>query len=157
MRGQCARFFGLIVCAVTLLAGCSEGRAPFRMVQFCLAGADEIPAFTSFMNEIAQEYRMEFGDRSRQTQAELHSLASDNENVPVNERAVNIFADHGGEFNFGAGNLGMPVEQIVIGFNGTNDQEAKKFADAVVARLSARWQIHEVPQGQGAKPLDHCE
>lgn len=42
------------------LAGCSQGKQPFRMVQFCLAGPQEIPAFTSFMNEIAQSYRMNF-------------------------------------------------------------------------------------------------
>lgn len=156
MGGNIARRIVALVGATTCLAGCSEGKAPFRTVQFCLAGPQEIPAFTSFMNEIAQEYRMEFTDRSGQTEDELQALASDNKNVPVNKRAVNIGADRGGEISFGAGNLGMPAEQIVVGFNGTNVGEARQFADTVVGKLSARWHVHEVPQGRGASPLANC-
>lgn len=114
------------------LAGCSEGKHSFRTVQFCLAGPQEIPAFTSFMNEIAQSNRMEFSDRSGQTHDELKSLASDNKNVPVNDRAVNIGAERGNAFSFGAGNLGLPTNQIAIGFNGDDLNEAKAFADATV-------------------------
>jgi hypothetical protein len=100
---------------------------------------------------------MEFTDRSGQTGDELRSLASDTKNVPVNARAVNIGANRGDEFSFGAGNLGMPAEQIVVGFNGTKMPEARQFADAVVSRLSARWHLHEVPQGRGAFPLAKCD
>jgi len=127
------------------------------MVQFCLTDAEEIPAFTSFMNELAQEYRMEFTDRSGQTQNELKSLSSDNKNVPLNDRAVNIGADQGGDFSFGAGNLGLPTRQIAIGFNGDKLEAAKPFADAVVTKLSARWHVHEVPKDRGALPLSHCD
>jgi len=150
------RLLGLTL-ATTCIYGCSEGKHPFRMVQFCLADTQEIPAFTSFMNEIAQEYRMEFTDRSGQTADELRSLASDNKNVPVNDRAVNIGADRGSDFSFGAGNLGLPARQIAIGFNGSNLETAKPFADDVVKRLATRWRIHEVPQGRGALPLSHCD
>lgn len=139
------------------LGGCSEGKGPFRMVQFCLTGSNEIPAFTAFMNEIAQENRMEFSDRSGQTHDELHSLASDNKNVPVNERAVNIGAHQGDDFSFGAGNLGLPTRQIVIGFNGNNLKAAKAFSNVVVERLSTRWRVHEVPEGRGAFPLSCCD
>ncbi len=153
-----------IACRLVLLAvvasgvvGCSEGKHPFRIVQFCLAGVEEIPAFTGFMNEIAQEYRMEFTDRSGQTGDELRSLASDNKNVPVNDRAVNIGAERGVEFSFGAGNLGLPARQIAIGFNGDRLETAKPFADAVVKKLSTRWHIREIPQGLGALPLSDCD
>lgn len=139
------------------LAGCSQGKHPFRMVQFCLAGPQEIPAFTSFMNEIAQSYRMKFFDRSGQTHDEVKNLASDNKNVPVNDRAVNIGAERGSAFSFGAGNLGLPTDQIAIGFNGDDLHEAKAFADATVEKLSARWHVHEVPQERGALPLSHCD
>lgn len=139
------------------LAGCSEGKGPFRMVQFCLAGPQEIPVFTSFMNEIAQSYRMQFFDRSGQTHDELKNLASDNRNVPVNSRAVNIGAERGNEFSFGAGNLGLPTDQIAIGFSGNDLHEAKAFADATVQMLSMKWHVHEVPQGRGALPLSHCD
>lgn len=139
------------------LGGCSEGKRPFRMVQFCLTGPNEIAAFTGFMNEIAQENQMEFVDRSSQTHDELRSLASDNKSVPVNERAVNLGANRGGDFSFSASNLGLPARQIVIGFNGDNLQAAKPFSIAVVKKLSTRWRVHEVPEGQGAFPLSRCD
>lgn len=139
------------------LADCSQGKHPFRMVQFCLAGPQEIPAFTSFMNEIAQSYRMKFFDRSGQTQDELKNFASDNKNVPVNDRAVNIGAERGSAFSFGAGNLGLPTDQIAIGFNGDDLHEAKAFADATVQKLSTKWHVHEVPQERGALPLSQCD
>jgi hypothetical protein len=142
---------------VAAVAGCSEGKYPFRMVQLCLAGPQEIPAFTSFMNEIAQSHRMEFFDRSGQTHDELQSLASDNKNTPVNGRAVNIGAERGNEFSFGAGNLGLPTNQIAIGFNGDDLNEAKAFSDMAVEKLSTKWRIHEVPQGRGALPLTRCD
>jgi hypothetical protein len=142
---------------IAAMAGCSEGKHPFRMVQLCLADTQEIPTFTSFMNEIAQSYRMQFFDRSGQTHDELQLLASDNKSVPVNGRAVNIGADRGNEFSFGAGNLGLPTNQIAIGFNGNDLNEAKAFSDATVERLSTKWRIHEVPRGRGASPLTRCD
>lgn len=150
------RAISLVVMAAGV-AGCSEGKHPFRLVQICLAGVEEIPAFTGFMNEISQEYQMVFTDRSGQTGDELRSLASDNKNVPVNDRAVNIGAERGDEFSFGAGNLGLPARQIAIGFNGNKLETAKPFADAVVKKLSTRWHVHEVPQGRGALPLAQCD
>jgi hypothetical protein len=156
MKGIVARYVITLIGLTSLLSGCSQGQAPFRMVQFCLAGAQEIPDFTSLMNEIAQKYRMEFTDRSGQTENELLTLASNNKNVPVNGRAVNIGANHGDDFSFGAGNLGMPVDQIVIGFNGANSDVARSFADDVVSKLNTCWHIHEVAQGHGALPLAKC-
>jgi hypothetical protein len=98
------------------LGGCSSGQGPFRIVQLCLAGQQEIPVFTGFMDEIAQSYQMEFTDRSGQAEAELRSI--DNPNVSVPRPLVNIGADRAGEFSFGAGNLGLPTQQMAIGFNG---------------------------------------
>jgi hypothetical protein len=138
-----------------LLVSCSPGKRPFRMVQFCLAGPQEIGSFTSFMDSIAQDYQMEFTDRSAATEAELTAIP--NAKTSVAHPTVNIGADRNGEFSFGAGNLGVPADQIVLGFNGNNADEAKKFADSVVSRLSTRWHIHEVPQGRGAFPLSKCD
>jgi len=108
------------------------------------------------MNEIAQEYRMEFTDRSGQTQEELRALKASEKYTPINDRAVNISAVRGSEFSFGASNLGLPTQQVVIGFNGDSHEKATAFANATVERLSTRWHIHEVHQGQGAFPLATC-
>ncbi|MXP43958.1 hypothetical protein [Allopontixanthobacter sediminis] len=136
------------------------------MIQFCLESPNEIPAFTIFMRELAKEHEMRFYDRSRETHIELQSLrdrhlelqspASDNENVPLNDRTVNIGAARGDDFSFGAGNLGMPTDQVVIGFNGNDFKAAHAFADIAVEKLSDRWNVKEVAAGQGAFPVAHC-
>ena len=136
--------------------GCTEGKPPFRMVQFCLESPNEIPVFVNFMRELAGEHHMQFYDRSRETHRELQSLASENKDVPLNNRTVNISAQHGNDFSFGAGNLGMPTDQIGIGFNGNDIRAAHAFADSAVKKLSGKWTVKEVAAGQGAFPLTNC-
>ncbi|MFN3819553.1 hypothetical protein [Blastomonas sp.] len=143
--------------AILGVGGCAEGKQPFRMVQFCLEHAGEITAFTTFMREISDEHQMRFYDRSKDTYQELTSLAADNEKVPLNDQTVNIGARHGDDFSFGAGNLGMPTDQIVIGFNGDDLKAAHAFADATVEKLSGRWKVKEVASGKGAFPLTNCD
>jgi hypothetical protein len=124
-------------------------------VQVCLAGQQEISAFVSFMDAIAQKHQMEFTDRSGATEAELRAVG--NKNVSVAHPHVNIGADHNGDFSFGAGNLGLPARQMAIGFNGREPDAAHSFANAAVSQLSTRWRIYEVPQDRGALPLPNCD
>ena len=125
------------------------------MVQLCLAGPQEVSAFVSFMDAIAQKNRMEFTDRSGATEAELREIG--NKDVPVAHPHVNIGADYSGDFSFGAGNLGLPTRQMAIGFNGRDPDAVRSFADAAVTQLSTRWRIYEVPQDRGALPLPNCD
>lgn len=155
VRRTIVRHIITLASAALLGSGCSQGQSPFRIVQLCLAGPQEVPAFVSFMNAIAQQHEMEFTDRSGATEAELRAI--DNKNVPVARPHVNIGADQSGEFNFGAGNLGLPTRQMAIGFNGRNPEAARKFANAAVAQLSTRWRIYEVPQDRGALPISNCD
>jgi len=157
MIGIGRRYAATLICVLACLNGCSSGKRPFRQIQFCLAGPQEIEEFTSRMDKISQNYKMEFGDRSGQTQSELEFLHSDNKEVPVNNRIVNIYGSHSSAFSFGAGNAGMPTNQIVIGFNGDDLTQAMPFADAVVRDLSVKWHVHEVPEGGGAFPLQRCD
>lgn len=153
-KHQIVRMAGAMVTVATLANGCSQGQAPFRTVQLCLAGPQEVPAFVNVMNAIAQRHQMEFTDRSGQTEAELRSI--NNTNLQIAHPHVNIGADRNGDFNFGAGNLGLPTRQMAIGFNGHDAAAARQFANAAVAELSTRWRIIEVPQGRGALPLPDC-
>lgn len=148
------RLAGALATIAMLAEGCSQGQAPFRTVQLCLADPQEVPAFVSFMNAIAQQHQMAFGDRSGQTEAELRSIS--NKNVPVAHPHVNIGADRDGKFGFGAGNLGLPTRQMAIGFNGHDAFSARQFANAAVAELSTRWSVIEVPHDRGALPLPDC-
>ena len=147
----------LLAIVLATAGGCTEGKHPFRMVQFCLGSSSEIPGFTRFMRDLASEYQMQFYDRSEETHQELRDLASQNENIPLNDRTINFGAQRGDDFSFGAGNLGMPTDQVVIGFNGTDVKASRSFANDTVERLSARWPVKEVPAGQGAFPLPNCD
>lgn len=142
--------------SVSLLSsGCSQGQGPLRMVQLCLAGPQEVPAFVSFMDAIAQKHKIEFTDRSSETEAELRAM--EYKVVPVAHPHVNIRADYNGDFSFSAGNLGLPTRQMVIGFNGRNSGAVRNFANAAVSQLSTRWHIYDVPQDRGALPLPNCD
>jgi hypothetical protein len=88
--------------------------------------------------QLADKHEMQFYDRSRDTHDELQSLSTDNKNVPINQRTVNIGAHRGDDFSFGAGNLGMPTDQIVAGFNGTDLKAARSFSNKAVTTLSRR-------------------
>jgi hypothetical protein len=145
---------GALSIVAMLAEGCSQGQAPSRTVQLCLAGPQEIPVFVSFMNAIAQQHQLEFTDRSGQTEAELRSI--NNNNLLIAHPHVNIGANRNGEFSFIAGNLGLPTRQMAIGFNGHDAASARQFANAAVAELSKRWRIVEVQQGRGARPLPDC-
>lgn len=126
-----------------LSSGCSQGQGQFRQVQLCLAGPREVPDFVSFMDEIAQKHQMEFTDRSGAAEAELRAM--ENKSIPIAHPHVTISADYSGDFSFGAGNLGLPTRQMVIGFNGRDSDAARRFANASVTQLSTRWHIYEVP------------
>lgn len=153
-KHEIVRMAGAMIAIAMLANGCSQGQAPFRTVQLCLASPQEIPAFVNVMNAIAQRHQMKFTDRSGQTEAELRSINI--ENVQIAHPHVNIGADQNGDFNFGAGNLALPTRQMAIGFNGHDAAAARQFANAAVAELSKQWRIIEVPQGRGALPLADC-
>jgi hypothetical protein len=56
-----------------------------------------------------------------------------------------------------AGNLGLSVYQIVIGFTEGNDEvRAHRLSDQVMQELSKRWQIEKLSTGQGAFPMKAC-
>jgi hypothetical protein len=57
----------VLAAAVAMASGCTEGKRPFRMIQFCLANTNGIPYFITFMREIADNNQMSFYDRSRDT------------------------------------------------------------------------------------------
>lgn len=77
MNRAIVRQIAALVSASILVSGCSKGQAPFRIVQLCLAGPQEVPAFVSFMDQIAQTHEMTFTDRSGATEAELRDTAND--------------------------------------------------------------------------------
>jgi hypothetical protein len=130
------------------------------MVQFCLADPSEIGAMKAVLREVATANKLPFYDNSKQTEAELDSIAEVLKNTPVAHPTVNIGTVGPAAMGFSAGNFAEAPSQIVVGFSkGEDSSAARKLSDAVVQALSQRWRVHEVPnvETSGAFPLKDCK
>lgn len=109
-------------------------------------------AFKDAMREVAKENDMEFVDGSANTARDLSSLKQH----PGYEI---IYVGIRGKDGVGleAGNLGLSAHEIAIGFSeGSDKSAALELEGAVVSALRREWQVHVVPPGQGAIPLNNC-
>lgn len=138
---------------------CGTGERPFRMVQFCLGNPDEIGTMKAVLREVAATNKLPFYDNSKETEADLKSIAEVQKNTPVAHPTVNVGTVGPTAMGFSAGNFAEAPTQIVVGFSKDDDPAAaRKLSDAVVEALSQRWRIHEVPNVEmsGAFPLRGC-
>jgi hypothetical protein len=56
-----------------------------------------------------------------------------------------------------AGNLGLPSNQVALGFTtGSDAARAHRLSDRLVGALSKRWRVERVPRGKGAFPMSNC-
>lgn len=105
------------------------------------------------MKLIAQLEHMNFLDHSAETKRDLKVIGA----LPEQTLVINMGVDREDGVGLGAGNLGLPGYQVVVGFSeGSNPPEAHTFADKVVSRLKTRWNVETVPAGKGALPLKMC-
>ena len=135
------------------LVACEAGEAPFRQVQFCLTEQDGPREFKQTMQAIAAEENLQFGDRSKQAEAELRSLP----NVPDSIRRsfpLILISARNEHYGFGAGNASLGTDQVSVGFGGPETPIARAFADRTVSRLQQSWDVLAVPEHRGALPLD---
>lgn len=150
------------IVAVALLFGaasCGKGERPFRMVQFCLAGPEEIGTLKATLRDVAAANKLPFYDNSEQTEADLKSIAEAQKNTPVAHPTINLGTVGSTAMGFSAGNFAEAPSQIIVGFSkGDDPAAARKLSDTVVQALSRRWRIHEVPNVEtfGAFPLKDC-
>jgi hypothetical protein len=138
---------------------CGTGERAFRMVQFCLAGPEEIGTLKDTLRGVAAANKLPFYDNSEQTEAELKSIAEVQKNTPVAHPTINVGTVGPTAMGFSAGNFAEAPSQIVVGFSKGGDlAAARKLSDTVVQALSRRWRIHEVPnvEASGAFPLKDC-
>ena len=150
-----------LIAVVALLgaSACGTGERPFRMVQFCLAGPGEIDAMKGILRGVASANKLRFYDRSKDTEAELDSIAKGQKDMPVAHPTVNAGTVGPDAMGFSAANFQEAPSQIVVGFSkGDDATAARKLSDAVVQALSKRWRIHEVlnVETSGALPLPDC-
>jgi hypothetical protein len=137
------------------LCGCTPGKRPFLIVQMCMRDEHELPKLTQLMQSISQSEGMRFIDNSENTKAELDEIRKTTPNTPTS--TLNIGASDDDGVGFGASNLGLPNDQVAVGFSeGSNPLKAHRFADMVVGKIRKLWYVVPVPPGRGALPIPNC-
>jgi hypothetical protein len=150
VRSNMATF--ALISLLGMLSGC-VGKRPFLTVQTCLGSEQNVALFMNAMRSIAQSQNMKFIDGSKINQKKLATLK-----VSPSYRLIDIGVERKDGMGMAAGNLGLSAYEVAIGFSeGSNSEEAHKFADLVVRTLKQNWRIYVVPPGQGAFPTKACE
>ena len=137
--------FAVLLCLISARQGYALGERPFLMVQVCLENEQNLPNLVSMMQSIAKSEGMKFIDNSAQTQRDLESIGEIIHQAKPTSEVINIGIESDNGAWLTAGNVGLPKNQVVLGFSeGAKPSEAHKFADAVVHRLEERWHIEVV-------------
>jgi hypothetical protein len=141
----------------TLLLGCTHGKPSILTVQLCLNNDQGVSEFISVMRSIAVAKNLKFVDGGGETQRDLKAIGAKMDKLDTPGAVINIGIDRGNRNLMMGGNLELPTYQVALGFSGDpNPSDAQHFADMVVQRLSARWQVETVPAGTGARPMKTC-
>lgn len=96
-------------------------------------------------------------DSSANTQRDLESIGSSNVAKNMHGPLVNMGIESNDSFGLMIGNLGMPANQLAIGFSeGSDSTDAHRFADDVIADLKQHWRVETVPPDIGATGMQNC-
>lgn len=153
-----ARAWGTVVLsAACLLGSCRAGERPFLIVQFCLNGNEEVAELRAVATSIAREYRMRFIDNSAGTQDFADSEPLANKVLGKSKPIIDFEVERSDGLGFGVGNLGLPANQVALGFSkGAERSDTDRFYRRVLSTLKAKWKLYKVPDGRGALPIK-CE
>ena len=138
-------------------AKCSHAQEEFLAVQMCLVNEGGATQFTEIMREVARSEDLRFVDGSAETRDYLEDVRNKGQVKLDHLPTINIGIE--GEHGLGvtAGNLGLPSNQVALGFTaGRNAAKARKLADHLVQALSQRWHVRKILKGQGSFPMSNC-
>lgn len=149
--------YKILACAVLtamILSSCAPGKRSFLTVQMCLTDQQGLGAFIGELQQVATERDMKFVDASASTQRDLRAVGNVNIDKMLRNPVINMGLEGPDGVGLIVGNLGLPRDQLVIGFTeGRDAQESQQFARLILSRLSKRWHLAVVPRDEGAKPL----
>ncbi|MDQ3287241.1 MAG: hypothetical protein M3Q42_03080 [Pseudomonadota bacterium] len=141
----------VLIAFLVVLGGCA-GKHSHRTVQLCLGSEEGVGEFKRAMQLVAQDERMEFADGSVETARKLKAMGQH----PGYE-LVHIGITGRDGVGLTAGNQGLSAYEVAIGFSsGANEAGVQEFESAAIRALNGRWEVYEVPLGQGAFPLKTC-
>jgi hypothetical protein len=129
------------------------------MAQVCLPTAEDFAAFTDDMKSAANSYNMKFIDGSAMTQRDLEDIGTPQIKAEIAKNpVVNMGVVRADGIGMTFGNLGLPPHQYAFGFSeGSDPDYANKFANDFVGKVSQRWHIEMVPNGEGARGMKQCQ
>jgi len=109
------------------------------------------------MRSIAQAENMKFIDGSEQTRAGLESIGEVIHRAKPTGPVLNIGIEGKDGMRVTAGNLGLPTNQVALGFSrGESLPEAQKFTNEIISRLKEQWPIEILPPGENARGMKTC-
>lgn len=138
-----------------VVAGCVPAKHS-QMVQICLRHG-EVLTFRDVLVEFAETNEGKYIDNSAETEKYVRSvpaaLEAARQSFPLID--IKVVGKHGGRMS--AGNLGLPSNQIVVGFSDVDREHGRRFAEAGLKALRGRWRLYRVPPNRGAVPLEVCD
>ena len=157
-RGSSMNFrYILAILILCLSASRAFGSQPFSMVEVCLVDEENITVFIDIMRSVAKSGDMEFVDSSEKTQRDLEEMGKTAPKVIPLGPVINLGLESNDGAWITANNVGMPRNQVVIGFTeGSNPTRAHYFADKVVNRLKEHWNLEVIPPDVGARGMKTC-
>lgn len=140
------------------IASCGGGQRPFRLVQVCLTSVQDISAFKSEMQSLAQTNGLSFVDRSAGAQAEAEAIQRHIRESKLTDPMVMVSGRRKDGVSFSATNFADAPTQMVIGFQLGRGEAGRGFSQVVWQALAKRWIVREGPDPQtsGAFPLPEC-
>ena len=135
--------------------GCAQGERSFLSVQVCLNDRQDLSELRNLIESVANAEHMQFTDRSDETRRELQSINNPNVHQAWPTINLGIIGEDG--IGLTAGNLGMPPNEIAVGFTGASDlPRARKLANSVVNKLQERWHVETRSEGTAAQGMRKC-
>jgi hypothetical protein len=157
MSGSAVRICALATLAL-MLCGCWGVKPPILLVQTCVhdnAGAAQL---LDELRVVASSSGMQFVDNSSAAKRDLEIVGYSGRERDDGSPVINVDVRRSDGMGVSAINVGLPGYQIALGFSEGSDQlEARRFADDVVKRLEQHWQVEKVPPGSGALPKPGCK
>jgi hypothetical protein len=149
----------VVVTTTLLLAltSCTEGKKPFRVVQFCVHDSAGAVQLINELKQLAATEHLEFFDSSKATEKDLKDIGYRGRERSDGSPMINVGSLRNDGLGVGGGNLGLPGYQVALGFSkGSDNAEAQRFADRVVDQLNRQWRVQVLPAGASANPKADC-
>lgn len=136
------------------MSGCTNDSTQLpQMVQLCVRNDSDTDSLIAIIERVARENKMNFIDRSRQSHQELIRLGKD-----PGYTVINVSASRLDGLGVAAGNLGLGPNEVAIGItDGSNPAERDTLVQALMNELKSKWEVRNVPAGQGAMPSEKCK